>query len=392
MSKLYKLFSNRLFITFLWFGLSFFATLKMALSHTINNYLIYKYTFINLLHQHNLYIPQPQFFLDTNHYGPLFALVIAPFTFLPDTLGVVLWVMANVFLLYKAIMMLPLKTGYKYAVLLICAHELMTASYNEQFNTSIAAIIILSFVFIRNKHDFWAALLIIAGTYIKLYGIVGLAFFFFSDHKIKFILSLVFWAVVLFVLPMLFSSPAFVVQCYKDWYLSLSEKNVLNTFSDMQDISVMGMIRRVFNAPHLANLPIILPGMVLFAAAYLRIKSFKNVQYQLLILASTLIFTVIFSTGSESPTYIIAFAGVAIWFMNLNRPVKPFEVFLLIFALLITSLSPSDLFPQFINRHYIKPYAFKALPCFVLWLKIVYETLTRDFNLHAPYQTDELTA
>jgi predicted lysophospholipase L1 biosynthesis ABC-type transport system permease subunit len=50
------------------------------------------------------------------------------------------------------------------------------------------AIIILSFVFIRNGKDFWAALLIIAGTYIKLYGIVGLAFFFFSDNKIKLII------------------------------------------------------------------------------------------------------------------------------------------------------------------------------------------------------------
>jgi hypothetical membrane protein len=189
---------------------------------------------------------------------------------------------------------------------------------------------------------------------------------------------------------MLISSPAFVVQCYKDWYLSLSDKNIHNAFSDMQDISVMGMIRRIFNNPNLSNLPIILPGMLLFALSYLRIKSFKNVNYQLLILASTLLFTVIFSTGSESPTYIIAFMGVAIWYMNLNRPVNSFEIFLLIFALVITSLSPSDLFPKFINRTYIKPYALKALPCFVIWLKIIYETLTRDFNQQITPQQAEL--
>jgi len=384
MSKIYKLFSNRYFITFLWFGLSLFAVLKQASGHQINNYLIFKYSFINLLHQHNLYTPQPQFFLDRYYYGPLFALVAAPFTWLPNGIAAVLWVMANAFILYKAVLMLPLRASYKYAILLICAHELMTSSYSVQFNPTMAAIIILSFVFIRNKQDFWAALMIIAGTYMKLYGIVGLAFFFFSDHKLKFIGYLVFWSVVLFALPMLFSSPAFVVQCYKDWYLSLTEKNAMNTFSDMQDISLMGMIRRVFNNPQLSNLPIILQGMLLFAASYLRFKNFKNVQYQLLILASTLLFTVIFSTGSESPTYIIAFMGVGIWFMNLNRPVKPFEIFLLIFALVITSLSPSDLFPQFINRHYIKPYALKALPCFVIWLRIIYETLTRKFVSKEP--------
>ncbi|QKJ29960.1 DUF2029 domain-containing protein [Mucilaginibacter mali] len=380
MSKLYQLFSNKIFITILWFGLSFFAAFKMAMGHAINNYLIYKYVFVNLLHQHNLYIPQPGFYYDTNHYGPLFGLVIAPFTLFPDGAGAVIWTLFNTFILYKAILMLPLKTEYRYFVLLICAHELMTSAYSVQFNPIMTAIIILSFVFIRNGKDFWAALLIIAGTYIKLYGIVGLAFFFFSDNKVKLILSLIFWSVVLFALPMLCSSPAFVVQCYKDWYLSLSDKNLHNAVSDMQDISVMGMIRRIFSYPQLSNGLVILPGMLLFALSYLRIKAFKNVHYQLLILASTLLFTVIFSTGSESPTYIIAFAGVAIWFMNLDRPVTPFEIFLLIFALIITSLSPSDLFPKSINRQYIKPYALKALPCFVIWLRIVYETLTRDFK------------
>jgi hypothetical protein len=87
MSKLYKLFTNKIFISILWFGLSFFAVLKMVLAHSVNNYLIYKYTFVNLLHQHNLYTPQPQFYFDTNHYGPLFALIIAPFTLLPDSIG-----------------------------------------------------------------------------------------------------------------------------------------------------------------------------------------------------------------------------------------------------------------------------------------------------------------
>jgi hypothetical protein len=384
MSKVIKLFTNKVFITILWFGLSFFAVLKMALGHSINNYLIYKFTFINLLHQHNLYTPQPALFLDTNHYGPLFALIIAPFTYLPDGLGAILWTMLNALILYKAILMLPIRPNYRYAILLICAHELMTASYSVQFNPIMTAIILLSFIFIRSGKDFWAALLIIAGTYVKLYGIVGLAFFFFSDNKIKLILSLMFWSVVLFALPMVFSSPAFVVQCYKDWYLSLSEKNTLNEFSPMQDICVMGMIRRIFNYPQLSNTLIILPGMALFGASYLRFKAFKNLNFQLLILASTLLFTVIFSTGSESPTYIIAFAGVAVWYINLTRPVKPFEIFLLIFALLITSLSPSDLFPQFINKGYIKPYALKALPCFVIWLKIIYETLTREFKDETP--------
>ncbi|WP_345955646.1 glycosyltransferase family 87 protein [Mucilaginibacter sp. PAMB04168] len=385
MSKFLKLFSNRIFVTIIWFGLSFFAILKQALHQHINNYYIYKYTFINLVHQVNLYAPQPKYFLDTNHYGPLFALVIAPFTLLPDTLGSILWVMVNAWVLYQAILLLPLSVTQRTAVLLICAHELMTSSFNVQFNPMMAGIIVLSYVFIRRRQDFWAALLIVAGTYIKLYGIVGLAFFFFSDNKLKFILSLIFWGIVLFALPMLFSSPSFVMQSYYDWYASLVEKNALNATSTMQDISVMGMIRRIFQYPQLSNLIVMVPALLLFGTSYLKIHSYRQAPYQLLLLASTLIFTVIFSTGSESPTYIIAFVGVAIWYMNLPRPVTTLEIGLLIFALVITSLSPSDLFPKLINKTYIKPYALKALPCFVIWLRIIYEILTRNFNRQPVY-------
>lgn len=386
MSKYLKLFTNRIFVTIIWFGLSFFAILKQVLHHHINNYQIYKYTFINLVHQVNLFAPQPQHFEDSNHYGPLFALVIAPFTLFPDGVGAVLWVIVNAWVLYQAILLLPLTALQRNAVLLICAHELMTSAFNAQFNPMMAACIVFSYVFIKNKHDFWAAFFIIAGTYIKLYGIVGLAFFFFSEHKIKFILSLIFWGIVLFALPMVFSSPAFVAQSYYDWYISLAEKNSLNATSHMQDISVMGMIRRIFHYPQLSNLVVMIPGLLVFGLSYLNIKSFKQTPYQLLILASTLIFTVIFSTGSESPTYIIAFVGVAVWFINLERPVTGLEIALLVFALLVTSLSPSDLFPKFINKTYIKPYALKALPCFVIWLKIVYESLTRHFNRQPAYE------
>jgi len=378
-----KLFTNQTFVVILWFGLSLIAVTKEILIHQLNNYYLYKYSFYHLIHQQNIYIPYPELFFDHHHYGPFFGLLIAPFAVLPDYLGVFLWSCFNSFVLYKAIMMLPMKPSKQTAILLICAHELMTASFSVQVNPLTTALIILSYVYIKNGKDFWSALMIIAGIYIKLYGIVGLAFFFFSDNKLKFILSLIFWAVVLMGLTMLVSSPAFTIQSYHDWYKSLSEKVVENEGSFMQDISVRGMIRRIFHV-QIPDLYVLIPGVLLFLSSYIRFKNWGNTQFQLLILASTLIFPVIFSNSSESPTYIIAFAGVAIWYMNAKRPVTGFDIFLLVFALIMTSLSPSDLFPHYLSSHYTKPYALKALPCFVIWLKIIYETWTRDFE---PEQT-----
>jgi hypothetical protein len=389
MQKLKAFLFDKRFILSLWFGLSFFAVIKDIIVHfsnketSHNNYIIYKHNFLNLIHQHTLFGAEPQYYFDLNHYGPVFGLVIAPFALLPNQIGVVLWVMFLTFILYYAIVKLPITNAQKLVILLLNVNSMMGSSGNVQVNPLITALIIFSFIFIRRKQDFWAALMIILGTAIKLYGIVGLAFFFFSDNKVKFMLSLIFWSVVLFVLPMLVSSPAFILQTYRDWYPDLQAKNAANLVSTRGNISVMGMITKIFLVKNLSNVFTLLPALLLFAASMLRIKHWKNLKYQLLLLASTLIFTVIFSTGSEPPTYIIAFIGVAIWYVNLDRPITAYERFLLIFALTLTGFGASDLMPPYIRVNYVNPYALMALPCFVIWLKIIYEMLTRDFDIEA---------
>ncbi|MCC8426026.1 glycosyltransferase family 87 protein [Mucilaginibacter sp. UR6-11] len=381
-NKLAKFLISKPFVIALWFGLSLFAVGKSVVlghSHIHNNYFVYKYNFYHVIHQQNLYAYYPEHYFDLNHYGPVFAYIIGPFALMPDALGVVLWVMFTAWLLLFAIQKLPVKNSHYLLIVLLCAHELMTSAANVQINPLIAALILFSFIFIKKEQDFWAALMIALGTFIKLYGIVGLAFFFFSNNKLKLVGSFLFWSAVLFVLPMLISSPKFIIQTYHDWYVDLQGKNLTNIASTREDVSVMGMVRKI--AFHdLSNLVVLLPGVVLFALSYLRFKLFSNLNYQLLILASTLIFPVIFSTGSESPTYIIAFVGVAIWFINCERPVSKFDIGLLVFAFILTSLSPSDLFPRYLKDNYVMPYALKALPCFVIWLKIIYEALFRKFT------------
>ncbi len=385
MQKLKAIFANRYFILILWFGLSLFAVIKGVLfgdntTHSYNNYIIYKYNFLNLIHQHSLFPPQPEFYFDLNHYGPVFALVIAPFTFFPDKIGVILWVFFNAWILYKAVIMLPLSQNQRLLILLLNANSLMGSSGNVEVNPLITALIIFSFVFIRKKQDFWAAFAIVLGTAIKLYGIVGLAFFFFSDNKPRLILSTLFWSVVLFTLPMLISSPAYIITTYRDWYPDLVAKNLVNQVSNRADECVMGMISKIFNIKHLANMWVLIPALFVFGLSYIKTNYWQNVRYQLPMLSSVLIFTVIYSTGSEPPTYIIAFIGVAIWFMNLNHP-NGFEWSLLIFALVVTSFSGSDIIPRYIRVNYIIRYALIALPCLLIWLKIIYEMLTRKFEL-----------
>lgn len=375
------IFKKKIYIFSLWYLISALALLKILKGGNYNNFLIFKYTFFSLIDQKNLFLPQPENFQHYNLYGPIFSVLIAPFAVLPNWLGHTLWTFFNSFILLYAIRKLPLPSGITLAILLIAAHENLTSILSSQFNPSMTAIILLTYSFIDKKKDFWAALMIVIGTFIKLYGIVGLAFFFFSKNKLALISGLVFWGALAFSIPMLFSSPAYIIQTYKDWLEAISEKNRMNsTLITDQDICLMGMVRRISGNPYIPNWPFLGAGIILFALPYLRISQYKEPVFRLLILSSTLIFTVIFSTSSESPTYIIAFTGVAIWFVVQKRPFQIWQIVLFIFAMALTSFSPSDLFPKFIRNEFIKPYSLKALPCVLIWFVVSYQLLTRDFK------------
>lgn len=383
---MYNFFTNTIFkksiyISSLWFIITAFAILKLLSSGNYNNYLIFKFTFYSLVNERNFFLPQPENFQHYNLYGPIFSVFIAPFAVLPNWLGHTLWTIFNSAVLFIAIKKLPLPSGTTLAIILIAAHENLTSILSSQFNPSMTAIILLTFSLIGKKKDFWAALMIVLGTFIKLYGIVGLAFFFFSSDKKRLILGLVFWSIIAFTLPMLFSSPEFIIQSYKDWYLAVSQKNIMNsTLITDQDICLMGMVRRISGDHSIQNWPFLLVGIILFILPYFRVSQYKENTFRLMLLASTLIFTVIFSTSSESPTYVIAFVGVAIWFMIQPSPKNKWILFLFVFAFLLTSMSPSDLFPKFIRTEYIKPYSLKALPCVLIWFTIIYQMLKFDFK------------
>jgi hypothetical protein len=368
----------------IWFLVAILDGLAQVLrgKDAINNYLIFKHVFTHTIQQVNLYATYPLLYNDSNHYGPVFSLIIAPFALLPNIIAIPLWNFFNAFLLYKAIKLLPLKKHMHHAILLICIIEMSTAAHSLQFNASVAACIIAAYAFTKNNKTIWATFCIMLGFYVKLYGIVGLVFWLFSKQKLQFVGYSVLWAVVFFILPMAIANPSFIVQCYYDWYASLQQKNTLNqalAAGNMQDISVMGMVKRIFGLPNLSNLIVLAPALLVYLFSLLQFKQYKNTIYQLLLLAQTLLFVVCFSTGSESPTFIIALAGVAIWFVVLPSPKQVWHWCVLAFVFVFTCLVATDVVPYYIKITFIRPYALKVLPCFVVWLIIVYTMINFKF-------------
>lgn len=377
-------FSNPRTLFGLWTLLAVVAGLTKIAPHRHNNFLIFRGVFWHTIQKLSLYDFYPTEYNDHNHYGPIFSLVIAPFAVVPDAIGLLGWLVVLALGMYYAVRRLPLEEGRQIFLYWFCSHELLTALQMQQFNIAIAAIIIGSFAAIEKGREVTAAFLIVLGTFVKLYGVVGLAFFFFVKRKPRFILALIGWSVVCFVAPMLISSPEYVVGQYVEWYERLAAKNGENTFSLMQNISLLGMIRKASGSASYSDLLVILPGLALFGLPYLRFGQYRHLAFRYAILSSVLLFVVLFSTGSESSTYIIPFAGIALWYATSPWKRSGWDVALLVFAFVLSSLSPSDLFPRSLREAYVLPYALKALPPTLIWLRLSYELLTRDY---APSKT-----
>lgn len=377
-------------VVFFWMLLTFLTAVSEVMRGpgAINNYQIFKNVFFHTLQQTNLYATYPAAYFDMNHYGIVFSLLIAPFALLPDWAGCLLWCMANAIVLYYAIIRLPIAHNKKIFVLAIALIEMLTSIHSTQFNPMVSAFIILPFILVPQKKEWAATFFIAAGILIKIYGIVALVSFLFSDNKMKFTGWFIFWIVLLFCLPMFISSPSFVVQSYTDWYHSIDEKNSQNGSLGIviaQNISVHGMIQRIFNLPNLSQLWILLPAAVLNLLPLLRFKLLSNRLFQLHYLAVCLLSVVIFSSSAESPTYIIAVTGVAIWYI-LSNPKSRWNIALLIFAILFTTLSSTDLFPHYIQRNCIAKFALKALPCFVVWIVLIWKLMFQNFNDNTPVE------
>lgn len=361
----------------LWFLLAAFAVIaEMSRGLTgIDNYLIFEGVFKHVVQEKYLFSYYPDEYVSFNNYGPAFSLVIAPFALLPTYIGCFLWAMANAAALFIALKMLPVEEKQKIILYWIVLIEMMTSIHSVQFNPMFTAFFIFTFVFTLRGKDWIATLFIALGILTKLYGIAGLAFFFFSKNKFQFILSLIVWLTVIVAAPILYSSYDYIVQSYEDWYYQIIRRNQQNIDNSrtagMQDISVPGMIRRMFKYYGPIDFPIIAAAGILFGLPLLKKQNQDQPNFKIYYLALVLISVVIFSSAAESPTFVIAVTGAALWFITEQKPYSTKAKIILWLLFLLTILSPTDLIPPYIRINFILAYSLKALPCFIIWCWLV---------------------
>jgi Glycosyltransferase family 87 len=338
-----------------------------------NNYTIFEKSFQHLNEGKDLYILYPEEHWDLYKYSPAFAVVFGVFAIFPDWIGLNLWNLLNALILFGAVYYLPKLSNYKKGlILVISAIELLTSMQNAQSNGLIAGLIILSFGLLEREKYIYATFLIVFAVYIKLFAIVSFVLFLFYPKKWELRVYSIFWMIVFFALPLLFVNVEQLQLLYSSWFNMLS-----NDHSASFGYSVMGWLHSWFGFD--TNKVIVLVfGVLIFLIPLIRIKEYKNLTLRFLTLASILIWVVIFNHKAESPTFIIAMAGVALWFVTSEK--SKTNIILFATAFIFTSLSPTDIFPKYLRTEFVKPLMLKVFPCILIWVKIVYDMIVLKSN------------
>jgi len=346
-----------------------------------NNYIIFKQSFYHLIGNQDLYREYPAEQWDLYKYSPAFSLFFGVMAVLPDFPGLLLWNLVNALIIFFAVCYLPLiSEKNKLLILLAVLIELLTSLQNEQSNGLMAGLIILGFALLEHNKYFWAAFCLVFSIYIKIFGLVAFALYLLYPRKWQLVGYTLLWSVVLLLLPLL------VVQAEQLMFLFQSWRNMLaQDHSVSYGISVIGWLKTWFNLEP-PKIAVLLTGAVLFCMPLLRFRQYKDYYFRLLILASVLIWVLIFNHKAESPTFIIAMCGVALWYLPLER--KPLNLLLFVLAIVFTSLAPTDIFPKFIRKNFFEPYVVKAIPCILIWIKLSYDLIFLKYQPEKDYGSE----
>ncbi len=332
-----------------------------------NNYIIFKQSFFHLLENKDLYRDYPAEHWDYYKYTPTFSVLIAPFALLPDAIGLFGWNLLNVLVLFFALWKFPFKShkAKLFAIGFILI-ELFSSVHNAQSNALIAGLILFAFLLLEKKQILLASLFIVFTVFIKIFGIVALSLFIFYPNKVRAAIYTAGWTILLAALPLLFVSFNQLSFLYQSWLNLLQDDHSMSI-----GLSVAGWLYTWFGIE--AKEWIVIIGGILLLLPLIKYRHFNELKFRMFFLASLLLWIVLFNHKAESPTFVIAVCGVAIWFFNQKMKVENGILVILVFA--FTILSPTGIYPKQFQAEYIKPYVLKAVPCIFVWFKITIDLL-----------------
>ncbi|HKW11657.1 MAG TPA: glycosyltransferase family 87 protein [Gemmatimonadaceae bacterium] len=349
----------------LWIAATLAASVRPVLRHE-HNFDIFRTASTHLAAAQDMYA-ESRPGMDRFKYTPGFAFLFAPFAILPFALGVLVWNALNAATLYWAIGRLlpsPRATLARGIVLV----EMFGSLQNAQSNALIAGLIVLTFTELERGHDAGAAAALSLGTFVKLFPIAAVTFALLRATRIRFVVWCLVAGLIILVAPLVVVRPAWLLQQYGAWLAVVRHDSGDPGFSVMQHM-------RLWFGVSWAAWPQQLAGtLILLAPLVVRGGASVQREWKLRFLASLLLFCVLFNHQSESPSFVIALTGVAVWF-SVDDP-SSWRWLVLGFVFLCTVLVNSSAMPP-AARSYLFAVRAKTVPVLIVWLILQVELWRR---------------
>jgi len=345
---------------------------KGLMTGDVGNYILFRDSFYRLISGADVYnYTPPRGQIAGFLYSPTFALLFAPFAILPLSLGLLLWNSVNALAVYYGITRLLPPRAARLALAIVFL-DVVRSLQNSQSNALVAGLMLLAFVALEQGREARAAAAVVAGAFIKIFPVAAGALAIFGapppGRRVRFLLWCVGIGLALAALPLLVLPPASVAAVYKGWY------GIIQRDTGLRGQSVMRILSDWFGSTA-PNWTIQLAGtLVLLAPVALRRDQWTDGGFRRLFLCSLLVFLVIFNHQAESPSFVIATCGIAIWYVSSRR--EWWRTALLAFTLLTVTVSKLFFFPYQVYHDLIKSYALDAFACLLVWLVMQAELWT----------------
>jgi hypothetical protein len=342
------------------------VTVQQAILGHSNNLSIFRSASLNLFAGRDLYAAHPEQHFDFYKYSPTFALLFAPLAYLPFALAFLCWSLLNGLLLWYALDRLLPEREATVALALLYLEVLLALQYGQS-NALVAALMILAFVAFEGRRQVAAAVSITGGGAVKLFPLAALSLAVFHPRRLRFaaVFIAVFAAAV--ALPLVAIPLGDLLAQYRSWH-AIEAKDALR-----RGYSLMHYTHAWFGVDW-PNWPQQAAGTALLLLPLgLRPDRWASSAFRRLFLCSLLVYSVLFNHASESASFVVAYAGIVIWYVN--SPPSRLRAAILALTLLVMVVHDVDVVPRWVKYEVFVPYRIKGIPCLVAWFVMQWELL-----------------
>jgi Glycosyltransferase family 87 len=342
------------------------VTLQQGILAHSNNLSIFRSASRNLFAGRDLYAAHPEQHVDFYKYSPTFALLFAPLAYLPFALAFLCWSLLNGLLLWYALdRLLPARPA-TIALALLYLEVLLALQYGQS-NALVAALMILAFVAFEGRRQLGAALSITLGAVVKLFPLAALSVAAFYPRRLRFGAICIAVLAAAVALPLVTIPVTDLLAQYRSWH-AIEAKDAL-----LRGYSLMHYVHAWFGVDW-PNWPQQAAGTALLLLPLaLRAGHWERLEVRRLFLCSLLVYSVLFNHASESPSFVVAYAGIVIWYAS--SPPSRLRTAVMALTLLVMVVHDVDVVPRWVKYDILVPYRIKGLPCLVAWFVMQWELL-----------------